>query len=444
MNVEFFGNTDIGQIRQINEDTFALLPSANALLVCDGMGGHAAGEVASAEAKRVFMAYFAGDPEAWADRLRFVGEDALVPVARHLVRATRLANRRIFNYALQSAAARGMGTTLVVLAFDEGLVSTCHVGDSRAYRLRDDRLERLTVDHSLAAELIAKNELTEEESRSFAERNVITRALGTRPAVEVDIRVDSTAKGDMYLACSDGLCGFVDDELIARIVQEAHGDLQTASNNLIKAANAAGGEDNITVALARVDDPGSMTTYHPHDVLTIGDDDGAPGEVADAILEELAQVESPDEDTQKVPLPGTTQEKNDSPPGKTTSGAGQSRWLLWLLLLAVVTVFAWFGGDLFSPSNGQETSSSDLTLSNRVIDRQAFLFFECQTEEMLGATVYVDGDVRGVAAEFEQTGLDVNPGSCYVRCVLETTTVLDSVLEIHAGENRVRLFSNTP
>ncbi len=363
MNVEFFGNTDIGRVRKINEDTFALIPSANAIVVCDGMGGHAAGEVASAEAQKVFLSYFAGDPEVWADRLHFAGEETLTPSARHLVRAARLANRRIFNYALQSASARGMGTTLVVFAFDEGLVSICHVGDSRAYRLRDGKLERLTVDHSLTAELIARNELTEEESKNFAERNVITRALGTRPAVEVDIRMDATANGDIYLGCSDGLCGFIDDELIERILREARRDLKTAGDNLIKAANAVGGEDNITIALARVDDSGSITTYQPHEVMTIGENDGASDEVFDAILEELVRIEpAPDEDTQKIPVTGKSQDDDKTSPGKDVSVSGKSWWFLWLLLLFVVIIFVLlYGTDLSDQSDGGQAPAFSVT-----------------------------------------------------------------------------------
>jgi protein phosphatase len=366
MNVEFFGNTDIGQVRQINEDTFALIPSANAMVVCDGMGGHAAGEVASAEAKKVFLSYFAKDPEIWAKRLEFAGQEKLIPIARHLVRAARLANRRIYNRASENLSARGMGTTLVVLAFDEGLVSICHVGDSRAYRLRDGKLERLTVDHSLAAELIARDELTEEESKNFAERNVITRALGTRPAVEVDIRTEATAKGDLYLGCSDGLCGFIEDALIEQILQEAGQDLKRAGDNLIKAANAAGGEDNITVALARVDDAGAADMYQPQEVMTIHDDDGAPGEVADAILKELAQVEAlPDEDTQKMPTSGkSAKTKKDVQPNDPRPRS-KSRWFLWLFLLVVVIVAVLlYGTDVLDPSDGGRAPSYGVTPVN--------------------------------------------------------------------------------
>jgi len=326
MKIELFGETDVGQVRKINEDAFLLIPEAQTLVVCDGMGGHAAGEVASREALRILSSYFGANRERLAERLPFNSEASLPLGGQHLVRAARLANRRIFNLAQQSSSTRGMGTTIVALCFEDGLVSICHVGDSRAYRFRGGKLERLTVDHSLVAELVAQEEITEEESWHFAERNVITRALGTRPGVDVDIRVEPTAVGDLYLACSDGLCGFVEDEIVEGIIGDAGGNQRTAVENLIKAANAVGGEDNITVAVARIDDPGEATTDKQHEAITIADTDGPPGEAADAILEELAKIEPADEeDTEKIPL---AEAVPPAEPAKKKPGANCERdWL---------------------------------------------------------------------------------------------------------------------
>jgi len=343
MKIEFYGETDLGQVRQINEDGFALLPAAHLVAVCDGMGGHAAGEVASREALRVLAAYFAGQPERFAGRLAYRAEEVHPASARHLVRAIRLASRRVFNLAQQSESSRGMGTTLVSLCFEDGLVAIGHVGDSRAYRLRNRKLERLTIDHSLVAELLARNELTEEESRSFAERNVITRALGTRAGVDVDVRIDTTAAGDIYLLCSDGLCGFVEDHDIEHILDGAKGNLALAAKNLIRAANEVGGEDNITVALARVENLGKRSAAAAQEAATVADADGASGEVADAVLEELLQSQpKDDDDTQKISkldssLPQQT-------PAPHSGGPGRPGWLMWLAVMAAITLFVYLGG----------------------------------------------------------------------------------------------------
>jgi protein phosphatase len=440
MNIEFFGSTDIGRVRKINEDAFALLPEANAMVVCDGMGGHAAGEVASAGAKEVFIRYFAGGPEGWAARLAFNGEETLTPRARHLVRATRLANRHIFNNAVKNASERGMGTTIVAVAFDAGLVCICHVGDSRAYRLRDGKLERLTTDHSLAAELIAQNELTEEEVHHFAERNVITRALGTRPAVEVDIREDAIARGDIYLACSDGLCGFIDDQLIRQILQSGSKDLKTAGDNLIKAANAAGGEDNITITLARVDDAGKPSAHLPQNVTTIPGEDETAAEAINAVLTELARMEPPEEDTQKIPVPGKSKTRADRSTPKSGSGVHRFQWLFWLLLLVIVTAFVFYGGGgLFDSAENREVSS-DSPAGETATAASARLIFEFGAGNVRQARVYVDDILYGVAADFAHEGLVLNPGARHVFCVLDSVTVLDSVVYVSEGENRIELF----
>jgi len=342
MKIEFFGDTDLGQVRDVNEDGVVVLPGSHLLVVCDGMGGHAAGEVASREALRVLVAYCGAQPERYAARLAYRSEAAHPRSARHLVRSVRLANRRVFNLAQQGESSRGMGTTLVALCFEEGLVSICHVGDSRAYRLRNGKFERLTIDHSLVAELVARNELTEEESRHFAERNVITRALGTRPGVDVDVRIDATAAGDVYLLCSDGLCGYIEDYDIESIIKDAKGDLALAAKHLIQAANEVGGEDNITVALARVDNPGKRSTFAAREAITIPDTEGASSEVTDAILAEVLAAQPEDDDTQKIQLVGVS--RPAQPPADQKSESGRSNWLLWLLVMAAITIFVYLGG----------------------------------------------------------------------------------------------------
>jgi len=445
MKIEFHGDTDIGKVREINEDAFLLLPAVNAMAVCDGMGGHAAGEVASREALQTVSKYFNAGPDRFIDRLDFVTAADLPPGGRHLVRATRLANRRIFNIAQQSASHRGMGTTIVTMYFEDGIVSISHVGDSRAYRFRAGKLERLTVDHSLVAELVASREITEEESRTFAERNVITRALGTRPGVDVDIRIELTAAEDIYLACSDGLCGFIEDIQIERVLSEAGGDIQVAAENLIKAANEAGGEDNITVALARVEESGSAPC-EARAAATVADADGATEAVTDEVLAELAALTPPqpdaeEDDTQKIQAAEAAPEEPDKKP----SGSGGSRWLLWLSVLAVVTIFIFAGGMnlLVPPTSDDSTTTGVPTAENRQPAATASVFFDIEDQSLMNATVYVDDKMVGVAADFQKQGLDVDPGWRHIKCVIETTTVLDSLLDIPAGDHHFAL-SNTP
>jgi len=444
MKIEFYGDTDIGQVREINEDAFILLPAVNAMAVCDGMGGHAAGEVASREALQTISMYFNVGPERFAERLDFVTADDLPPGGRHLVRVTRLANRRIFNISQQNASHRGMGTTIVTMCFEDGIVSISHVGDSRAYRFRAGKLERMTIDHSLVAELVASKEITEEESRTFAERNVITRALGTRPGVDVDIRVEQTAATDVYLACSDGLCGFIEDVQLEQILADAGGNIQVAAKNLIKAANEAGGEDNITVALARVDESGAAAR-EARAAAKVADADGATEAVIDEILAELAALTPPEpdaeeDDTQKIQATEAAPEDPDKEP----SGSGGSRWLLWLSVLAAVTVFILMGGmNLFAPPDGDESATSEIVPDETPQSAaMASLFFDIEDRSLMDATVYVDEEVVGVAADFQQQGLDIDPGWRRIRCVFETTTVLDSVFDIRAGDHRFAL-SNT-
>lgn len=256
INVTFHGDTDIGRVRRINEDNFRLIPQCSTLVVCDGMGGHAAGEIASLRAVETVEAYLLRGrqiapppPDLNPSNQRGLPSEAL-----DLVWAVRLANRRVYQTAQAQRQMRGMGTTLVAMRFVSGRAIVCHVGDSRAYRFRDGRLEPLTVDHSLVAELVAQNEITLEQARTFADRNIITRALGTRSVVAVDVSVQNARNGDWYLLCSDGLSGTITDEEIEGVLARRTHDPKQAVSDLIGAANAAGGPDNITVAIAIVHD----------------------------------------------------------------------------------------------------------------------------------------------------------------------------------------------
>jgi PPM family protein phosphatase len=228
------GFTDPGRKRRRNEDSFVIEPPLFA--VADGMGGAQAGEVASRLAAAAFR--------------EFHEADELGPEER-LVAIIQEANRRIYERAEGDAEVSGMGTTITAaLVARDGLVIG-HVGDSRAYRLRGGRFEQLTDDHSLVADLVRSGRLTPEEADVHPQRSVITRALGTDPEVDVDTFTVPAERDDLFLLCSDGLTTMVDDDEIRDLVSRA-GDLDQAGKGLVKAANKAGGEDNITVVLFRL------------------------------------------------------------------------------------------------------------------------------------------------------------------------------------------------
>jgi protein phosphatase len=230
---EQFSDTDVGRQRHGNEDN--LFARAPVFVVADGMGGAQAGEVASEITVRTFDRGLPGGPPA----------DALV----HLIEQ---ANHAIHERARADRETAGMGTTVTAAYVGEDEVVIAHVGDSRAYLLRDGELTQLTRDHSLVRELIEAGKLTEEEAESHPQRSVITRVLGNEPRVEVDVDVFPARAGDVVLLCSDGLTSMVPEARVRALLREAS-SLEQAGRGLIAAANAAGGRDNITVVLFRLE-----------------------------------------------------------------------------------------------------------------------------------------------------------------------------------------------
>ena len=225
--------SDTGRKRRRNEDAYVVQPPLFA--VADGMGGAQAGELASrlaAEALRENGG--AGN-----------GEERVAALMQE-------ANRRVYERSSKDSAVSGMGTTMTVALVQEGEVVVGHVGDSRAYRLRDGRLEQLTEDHSLVAELMRDGKLSPEEAETHPQRSVITRVLGTDPDVDADTFSIEARPGDLFLLCSDGLTSMVDDETILGIVEQNRADLEATVRALVNAANRSGGEDNITVVAFEV------------------------------------------------------------------------------------------------------------------------------------------------------------------------------------------------
>ena len=216
------GETNVGMKRSHNEDNFAVIEEDHLYVVADGMGGHASGEVASKMAIDTLREFFratSADPEAtWPykmDKSRGYEENRLIT-------SVKLSNLRIFENAQRDPKLRGMGTTLVaILAVDDGVL-IAHVGDSRCYRLREGNFEQLTEDHSLLNDYIKMKKLTDEEIKNFPHKNVIVRALGMKENVKVDTLLDVPKPGDLYVLCSDGLCGPVADDEIRDVAMQAN------------------------------------------------------------------------------------------------------------------------------------------------------------------------------------------------------------------------------
>ncbi len=230
------GLTDAGMVREHNEDAITWNAEQGWAVLADGMGGHNAGEVASAIAVETISEQLGG----------LSGDaDALV-----LQQAVEMAHRQIHQQAATQPQLQAMGTTVVALRLQGQTLQYAHVGDSRLYRLRHGELVQLTRDHSLVQELIDEGMLSAEQARSSGQRNVITRALGLEAMVEVALGEDGVLDGDSYLLCSDGLSDRLHDEEIAAIMGgEA---LPEVARSLVDAANARGGEDNISVIVIRV------------------------------------------------------------------------------------------------------------------------------------------------------------------------------------------------
>lgn len=250
LTLEAAGKTDVGRVRPHNEDNFGFDSDLGVFVVCDGMGGHAAGEVASQIAVDTILEYFREKgPQPPSD-------DSLAdaPIgARMLAEAVKRANDAILLYASENTGAAGMGTTLVAARYADGKFSIAHVGDSRIYLFREGELLQLTEDHSLVMEQVRRGMLTIDEAKASSAQNIITRALGTDEATLPDLGEFPAQSGDMLLMTTDGVLRHVTDEEIRAILRQIP-SLDGACEMLIDAANHAGGADNSTCILVRVNE----------------------------------------------------------------------------------------------------------------------------------------------------------------------------------------------
>jgi protein phosphatase len=331
--VQVFGRTDVGRTREHNEDAFVVAdlsannatlqpevrthvsgPKGTLFMVADGMGGAAAGEIASdmavktvlAELQTVWIAHSATSGEAFA---------------RAIKSATKAANSDINAYATNHPEYRGMGTTATIAGLLGDTLYLAQVGDSRAYLVRDGVARQITKDQSLMQKLIEAGELTEEEAEHSERRNIILQALGPEPTIKVDLTHQPVRRGDTLVLCSDGLSGQVTKDDIARIVA-AEPDLTRACKALIDLANENGGPDNITVIVARFDGAGLRDAEHAdevgHRVFTLPDSGTTP-----AIgIERVVDVDSPTEPIPVVTVPRTTRRlSSDDAPGAAPPSA---------------------------------------------------------------------------------------------------------------------------
>jgi serine/threonine protein phosphatase PrpC len=227
--------TDPGRRRRRNEDAYVCEPPLFA--VADGIGGAQAGELASSLA---------------AGAVRDDSSDGRGDGRRRVDELIQEANRRVYQRQSEDASLSGMGTTMTVALVEDGRVWIGHVGDSRAYLVRDDKLEQLTEDHSLVAELVRSGRLSPEEAETHPQRSVVTRALGTDPDVDVDTFPVEAKPGDLFMLCSDGLTSMVSDDAILDEIKDHRNDMRAAAKALVRAANKGGGEDNITVVFFEI------------------------------------------------------------------------------------------------------------------------------------------------------------------------------------------------
>ena len=314
------GITDTGRKRRRNEDAYVCEPPLFA--IADGMGGAQAGEVASRLAAAALK-------ESGADT---GGEQRIVDLIQE-------ANRRVYDRSNTDPNTSGMGTTMTVALAEDGHVSFGHVGDSRAYLIRDGRMEQLTEDHSLVNELMKSGKLSPEEAETHPQRSVITRAIGTDPDVDVDTFSVPAQTGDLFLLCSDGLTDMVGEDTILGVVERHRDDIDKALRTLVKEANRGGGEDNITVVAFEISD------VAVHDGKT--QEQALPPELQHRAVEEQETLD----ETDAVPVVDTMVISTDEIQQQVATEAKakrrhrRRRLLAWFVLLlfiaAVAALIAW-------------------------------------------------------------------------------------------------------
>jgi serine/threonine protein phosphatase PrpC len=254
MKVTYQALTDVGRKRKGNEDSLFVNPEQKLFVVADGMGGHAAGEIASriaVDSINEFVCLTGGDEEiTWPFGL----DETISYDGNRLKTAVRFANKKVLEATKEKSEYEGMATTVCAVLVDDQVANLAHVGDSRVYLFREGQLSQLTSDHSWVNEQIQSGVISAEQARTHPLRNVVTRALGGKADLQVDMQTHDFQTGDVLLLCSDGLTTMIPDDEIARVMREGSGDIEATAQELVDAANAKGGEDNITVVLLQFEE----------------------------------------------------------------------------------------------------------------------------------------------------------------------------------------------
>lgn len=248
--LEIVGRTHTGRVRSHNEDSIGEDVEIGTIVLADGMGGYKGGEVASAIAVNTILSDLHDripslipgemDNDTGYSKESIAARDAI-----------NKANEVIHQTSQSQPQYQGMGTTAVMAIFYDNRVSVAHVGDSRAYRIRDNQFSQVTVDHTLLQELVDRGFYTDEEAKESLNKNLVTRALGIEPTVAVDVQEDLALPGDIYVLCSDGLNDMIEDKEIYLTIKDFNANLEEAAERLIELANQKGGKDNVSVILAR-------------------------------------------------------------------------------------------------------------------------------------------------------------------------------------------------
>lgn len=253
LKVEVAGRSDIGCLRSNNEDNFGYDTGCGIFVVCDGMGGMAAGEVAAKIAVDIVIDYFRASKSSGSYAPYGTRQEGLSNHANAVGSAIQRANAAIFEAANRHSGQSGMGATIVAVHVEDDTYAIGHVGDSRIYLIRNKTIKQLTDDHSLVMEQVRRGLITAEQARKSEVQNIIIRALGSEVSVQVDLDDYVAAPGDILLLCSDGLTRHAEDEDLLALISDAS-DMDSACNSLIEFARQKGGEDNITAVLARFGD----------------------------------------------------------------------------------------------------------------------------------------------------------------------------------------------
>lgn len=248
--LQFYGQTDIGSVRDHNEDAISFDKNIALAVLADGMGGHRGGEMASAITVSTILEYVndkiikikAGESD---EETGYSAESQVIH------EAITLANKNVHDSSQANEQYRGMGTTVVVTLFYDNRFTVAHVGDSRLYRLRDGELEQITRDHSLMQELIDRGFYTSEQARNSLNKNLVTRAIGIDSTVQIDVQEDVAMVDDIYLLCSDGVTDMIEDDLIQSAIVDNSNDLKKAAAEIIRLSNDYGGKDNISALLIK-------------------------------------------------------------------------------------------------------------------------------------------------------------------------------------------------